>query len=215
MNEIIGCFKIDGSSINIVGKNIMDLVFASDETDYDFFVQIKLAGNHALASTDGNIALVSKQDIRSVLEYKWYLGKTGYPVTYGTVDETIKFGKPIAMHQFLSGPLMYGYVVDHINRNKLDNRRENLRICTSLQNSYNRPRLCWVTFGRTKAKTTKNKYKGVKQSSAKNPTFSSTITKNGIKHTIGCIETEKEADEIYDMMAEELFGQYAGKNINK
>jgi len=205
MNEIIGCFKNDGSSINIVGKNIMDLVFASDEMDYDFFAQIKLMGNHALISTDGNIALVSKQDIKSILEYKWYLGKTGYPVTYGTVNEMIKFGKPIAMHQFLSGPLMHGYVVDHINRNKLDNRRENLRICTSLQNSYNR----------SKAKTTKNKYKGVKQTSAKNPTFTSTITKNGIKHTISGIETEKEAAEMYDIMAEELFGQYAGKNINK
>src|SRR5207249_1065379 len=102
----------------------------------------------------GNIMLISKNDLTMVISYKWYLGKNGYPITYGSYDNKHKFSCPVTVYHLLYGELEKGYVIDHINRNRLDNRRENLRICTVLQNSYNR----------TKPKNTKNRYKGVRAS---------------------------------------------------
>ncbi len=191
MNQIIGYFKNDGTQIENENKLYIDF-------DY---VQIELIGNHAKDTEDGNIILVSKCDINAVVIFKWYLNSNGYPATYGSYDKVIKYNKPVTLHRMMFGKLNKGYVVDHINRNKLDNRRDNLRICTSLQNSYNK----------TKPKNSICKYKGVIKTGT---TFKSSITMNGMKHEIKNIATEEQAAKIYDMMAEELFGQYAAKNFN-
>ena len=90
---------------------------------------------------------------------------------------------------------------NHINRNKLDNRICNLRIITAKENSYNR----------TKNANSENKYKGVQKRGNK---YIAVITKDGIKKEIGGFLTEEDAAKTYDMMAEELFGEYAGKNFN-
>jgi hypothetical protein len=44
-------------------------------------------------------------------------------------------------------------------------------------------------------------------------TWSAVINKSGHKHVISGIRTEKDAAKIYDLMAEELFGDYAGTNF--
>lgn len=171
-----------------------------DLTDCDY-VQIKLNGNHATIK-DSNI-LVSKSSLELVLSFEWYLGKDGYPVAYKCLDDkNIKLGKGIKLHKLLKGhECPKGMVIDHINHDKLDNRLTNLRICTPKENSYN-----------TSKKINKNgKYKGVTHNKSG---YIATINKNGIKHQIKNISTEKEAAEIYDMMAENLFGIYAGKNFN-
>lgn len=59
----------------------------------------------------------------------------GYPQV--TNPET---GKSLPLHQFIMGTYGRGYevLVDHKNRNKLDNRRENLRLLTPAQSNLNR-----------------------------------------------------------------------------
>ena len=47
-------------------------------------------------------------------------------------------GRSKTLHKNLLGKQEKGYVIDHINRNKLDNRLENLRVITCKENSYNR-----------------------------------------------------------------------------
>ena len=182
MEYIKGFFSNDGTPVESL-----------DKCDY---IQLELNGKHA--KNKNAIALVSKETLNIVLKFKWYLGKNGYPVTYQSIDQEIKLGKPWCMHKIITPRLSKGYVIDHINRNKLDNRLSNLRICTSIQNSYNTSRI-------------NNKYKGVKKGS--NNTWNAIISKDGKIHEIKNIKTEKEAAKIYDFMAEELFGQYAGKNF--
>jgi hypothetical protein len=180
------------------------------------YVQIELMGRYAASiknknndknnndkdADDGYIALVSIQDLNIVMNYQWYLCSSGYPGTYGSIFSDEKnWGAPLPMHRFLVYDVPDGYVVDHINRNRLDNRRENLRIITSLQNSFNRK----------KPKNSKNTYKGVRKMGGGK--FKAVISKDGKIHEIKGCETEKDAALAYDMMAEELFGEYAGKNF--
>ena len=186
MNRIIGLFKNDGT-------------VCLDMSNCDY-AQIELLGPHAL--TKGAIALVSKNNLELILQFVWYLDKDGYPITHGTDDKSIVYGKGMKMHKLIMGKTQKGMVVDHINRNRLDNRMINLRVCTAVENSYNTK----------KKESSTQKYKGVRQQS--NDLWSAIITKNGKKYKINDIPTEKEAAMIYDMMAEDLFGEFAGKNFD-
>lgn len=65
-------------------------------------------------------------DAEKILSYTWFVESNGYQAA--SVD-----GKTIRMHVFL------GYEKhDHHNKNKLDNRRENLVKCTCQENNMNR-----------------------------------------------------------------------------
>jgi hypothetical protein len=63
-------------------------------------------------------------------EYRWRLDKKGY--VYRKIKD-----KRIYLHHVVLPNLSYGMVRDHINRNKLDNRRQNLRIVTKAVNRIN------------------------------------------------------------------------------
>ena len=78
----------------------------------------------------GEIAVCSGCDYEKLsIQEKWSQDTHGYPyfTDYSQGKKTIK------LHNYLIGEIPEGYVVDHINGNKLDNRRENLRIITKLR----------------------------------------------------------------------------------
>ena len=183
MNKILGLYLNNG-----------ELVFDISSCNY---AQIELVGSHA--KKYNSCILVDKNSLPLIIPFRWYLGKDGYPSTYGTWDKQIKYKRPYKLHKMLFPQMLKGIVIDHINRNKLDNRLANLRPCTQKQNSYN-------TSKRN------GKYKGVVKH--KNGLFSAKITKDGKTYSIDKIRTEKEAAKIYDIMGEELFGIFCGKNFN-
>jgi HNH endonuclease len=151
---------------------------------------------------DGYIMLVSREDLNLVMNYQWYLTSNGYPGTYGSIHaEEENWGAPYSLHRFLVLNVPEGHVVDHINRNRLDNRRSNLRVITAKQNSYNRK----------KPKNAKGKYKGVRKMGGGK--FKAVISKDGKTYQLKDCATEKDAAIAYDYMAEELFGPHAGKNF--
>lgn len=94
-------------------------------------------------------------------------------------------------------------VVDHINHNKADNRRINLRICTRHQNnlnSSNNPRGI-------------SKYKGVSlDKKSKIHPWRAYITHNKKFKLIGTFATEKEAALAYNRAIIKYYGEFANPN---
>lgn len=78
--------------------------------------------------------LIDDDQFEAIRRYSWRLKRDGY---LGTKIGRAGTRRDIEMHLFLFGPAGDGLVWDHINRNKLDNRRENLRKVTRLQNGRN------------------------------------------------------------------------------
>ena len=90
-------------------------------------------------------------------------------------------------------------VVDHINSDGLDNRLENLQVCTQSQNmmKQRKPSGCSSIF------------KGVNKLRDK---WRTRITVDGKTKSCGVYATEKEAALAYNYMAQHLFGDFANLN---
>ena len=67
---------------------------------------------------------IDPQDYASVAYYSWHMGAWGYPQTCIGARPTFRL---VPLHRFLLGKAPTGMVWDHKNRDKLDNRRSNLR----------------------------------------------------------------------------------------
>ena len=81
------------------------------------------------------VVLVDEQDHDAVAAYAWSLGTDGYAYRD---DWTGPKRRRIAMHRQLLGLSRGdGLHTDHLNGNRLDNRRTNLRIVTQAQNNQN------------------------------------------------------------------------------
>lgn len=134
--------------------------------------------------------LVSSPDFARVIGYNWTVHKSGYAFT--NIN-----GKIVAMHRFI----MPGHPeIDHANRNRLDNRRENLRPCTHEQNQRN----LGPYLGRKKYGVT---LKGVRFVT-KSKRYQARIRYDGAVHNLGCFGTEQEAHEAYCAAARLHHGEF-------
>jgi len=83
-----------------------------------------------LANNKGTVT-VDDQRYEELSQYRWHMSSFGYAKRWD-----VKTGKYILMHrQILNVPK--GQITDHINRNRLDNREENLRLCDRSTNRLN------------------------------------------------------------------------------
>lgn len=85
-----------------------------------------------IITKDNRTILVDNSDYDYLSQFTWGVGSHGYAVRYNWKPNR----KAILMHREIMNPAK-GLQVDHINRNKLDNRRQNLRACTNAQNVRN------------------------------------------------------------------------------
>ena len=86
----------------------------------------------------GKFALIDDEDVQLVAKHTWYLSSTGYAVTTIHISGNKKIGvvqKGISMHRLIMG--FPEEQVDHVNRDRLDNQRSNLRLASHAQNCWN------------------------------------------------------------------------------
>jgi len=97
-----------------------------------------------------------------------------------------------------------GILIDHVNLNKLDNQKSNLRFCTSSQNSIHMP----------KSRKTKSGFKGVFYYpwNCKSRPWQVGIGVNRKYKYIGAFATVEEAAEAYNKAAIKYHGEFAYLN---
>lgn len=87
--------------------------------------------------TNGGFAVVNTTDAPIVLQYRWCgLQRRGRTTRYARSTQLID-GKHQLLHRFLTAA-KDGQLVDHRDRDGLNNRRSNIRIATRSQNGANR-----------------------------------------------------------------------------
>lgn len=141
---------------------------------------------------NGGAFIFDAADLTLIERHTWHLGKRGYPATH-------YHGRTVVFHRFLF-PDAEGEI-DHINGDKMDNRRCNLRICTHQQNAFNQKRRRTNTSG----------YIGV--SPVRDALYyEAYIHLHGRKHHIGTFQNVKQAARTRDAVARLIFGEYARLN---
>jgi len=89
--------------------------------------------------TQNQYALVDDEDYDYLMQWKWYANKDRGGCYYGVrniVRPDGKRGRQLLHRLIMGNPV--GMVVDHANRNTLDDTKGNLRICTTAENSRNK-----------------------------------------------------------------------------
>ena len=127
--------------------------------------------------------------------------KTGYLVT--SMNGKTKKVHNIIWEMF-NGPIPTGHTIDHIDRNPLNNRIENLRLATPKQQSTNK--------GKSTKKILSSQYKGVTWNKKSNKWQAQLRTENRAIY-LGVYDDEVFAAAAYDHLAEALYGTYAGLNF--
>ena len=142
----------------------------------------------------GMLGLIDREDFDKVKDYGWCarfdkVGKTFYATTR-------THGTRLIMHRLiLDAP--NSFVVDHIDHNGLNNRKNNIRICTQSQNCMNKK----VQLNNSSG------YTGVSFHKIKNK-YQATIMVDRKQIHLGTFNTALEASEVYQTAAKKLFGEF-------
>jgi hypothetical protein len=146
--------------------------------------------------TRGQYATVDDADYPALARFRWFYTSTGYAARSAVID-----GKhhTLLMHRVLTDALP-GQIVDHINGDKLDNRRANLRLVTPAQNQHNRKAPTRSSSG----------FKGVQ---ARDSRWIARIYVDGRCVHLGFHDDPVTAALVWDHAARRFFGAYARLNF--
>lgn len=139
--------------------------------------------------TKGNFALIDKDDFDRLSKFKWHFDGRYAARGFSSNGKVYK--------KYLHKEIVDYKMVDHINGNKLDNRKENLRPTNKSLNAAN-------------AKTSNGKYRGVSfaKDGKKKKRWKSRITVDGKSIALGIYLTRDEAAFAYRQAANKYFGEH-------
>jgi len=139
--------------------------------------------------TRGQFAIVDEEDSPMLRDFKWHAGKSSRGKFYAKTGTPPRY-----MHRMLMG--FPAGVVDHINGDTLDNRRENLRVVSHFQNGMNRTARADNPTGRKGVRIRKNGY------------YMAEIRHLGKSIYLGRFRSIEAAGDAYDAMAKKLHGEF-------
>ena len=146
----------------------------------------------------GHLVLVDRDDLEMLSHWAWSLDGRGYvqaSITAGSRKTTVR------LHRLLVLPDP-NVEVDHINGDRLDNRRSNLRPCSHAGNQRNR----------TRQSNNRSGYKGVCWH-GQHRKWHAQLNYHGRTLHLGYFDRPSEAAHAYDQRARELHGDFARLNF--
>lgn len=155
-----------------------------------------LDGKYGIGYTNKNEPFYfDLEDYDNIKNYCWFKKKSGY------IETTIKGGITKSIHRVVMN-VTNTDVVDHINHNCIDNRKENLRICSVSQNQVNKKIQNNNTSGVTGVKWDKTSNRWIAQISINKKRISKYF-----KNFDDAVKCRKDLEEVY-------FGEFAYNKKN-
>ncbi len=150
-------------------------------------------GGRWIALPHGRFALVDHADFVEVDQHVWFCSGRGYAVTKIA-------GKKVPLHNFLLGPSSRQRMIDHVDRDPLNNRRGNLRWVTHTENRRN-------------SRLPKNNTSGFRGVSRNSESWVARIGVGVTRRYLGFFASAEEAAHAYDQAARVLHGEFAQLNF--
>lgn len=146
-----------------------------------------------ILSTNGKPILIDSEDLELVSQYAWTVTKDGYAKKYlEKLVDGKRLRKVVYMHRLIMDA-KENEIIDHINQNKADNRRSNLRVASKSLNALNSHKVRSSTG-----------YRGVIHNRQKGKAFKARITHLGKQIHLGAYDTPAEAHSAYLIKQKEL-----------
>jgi hypothetical protein len=148
--------------------------------------------------TQGKVALIDDEDFERVNQFKWCALKTRGGKFYAERKEN---GQHVYLHRFLMDAPA-DMEVDHIDHNRLNCQKHNMRLATNAGNAKNAVKHRDNTSG----------FKGVSFNKGCGK-YQSQIRADGVRHFLGYYDDPTEAARAYDAAARKLHGDFAVANF--
>lgn len=141
----------------------------------------------------GFVATIDASDLPIADGHRWYINQRGH-------NSYVQTGNVFSLHRMVLGLGKGDPHVDHIDRNALNCRRENLRVASQSQNRANS----------RKHRKGQSDYKGVRKSGQK---WTATVGPRKGRKYLGTFPTEEAAARAHDIEAVKMYGEFACLNF--